>query len=94
MSIYLTAIVKAKIAKRAELKTILLDMVSKSRREDACIQYDLHEDIVNHTFIFHEEWSDQIGLNQHNQQSYILNFVEKSVELSDGITIYKTDQIA
>ncbi|WP_205942945.1 putative quinol monooxygenase [Pedobacter frigidisoli] len=52
MSIYLTAIVKSKTATTAELRTILLDMVANSRKEEACIQYDLHEAAAENTFIF------------------------------------------
>jgi len=43
MSIYLTVIVKSKPEKKEELRTLLLNMVYQSRKEGACIQYDLHE---------------------------------------------------
>jgi len=94
MSIYLTAIVKSKKEKTAELRHILLDMVSNSRKEDACIQYDLQESSSENTFIFHEEWVNQDGLDAHNQQSYIQAFVKKSAELTDAVVIYKTEKLA
>lgn len=93
MSIYLTAIVKSKTDKTAELKDILLNMVSNSRLEEDCIQYDLHESLIENTFIFHEEWADQSSLDAHNQKSYIQSFVKISSELTDSVFIYKTAKI-
>lgn len=94
MSIYLTAIVKSKKETIAALKTVLLDMVANSRKEEACIQYDLHESAVDDTFIFQEEWKDQLSLDLHNQQPYILAFVAQADTLTDNIVIYKTEKLA
>lgn len=94
MSIYLTAIVKSKQESTAELRTMLLDMVANSRKEEACLQYDLHDETSDHTFIFHEEWKDQAGLDLHNKQPYILGFVAQAGRLTDKIIIYKTEKIA
>jgi len=94
MSIYLTAIVKSKKETTAALRTMLLDMVANSRKEEACIQYDLHESAVDNTFIFQEEWKDQAGLDLHNKQPYILDFVAQADKLTDNIIIYKTEKLA
>ncbi|MBO9676247.1 MAG: antibiotic biosynthesis monooxygenase [Sphingobacteriaceae bacterium] len=94
MSIYLTAIVKSKQETTAELRTMLLDMVANSRKEEACIQYDLHESAGDHTFIFQEEWKDQEGLDLHNAQPYILAFVAQAAKLTEDIIIYKTEKLA
>ncbi|NII84598.1 MULTISPECIES: putative quinol monooxygenase [unclassified Pedobacter] len=94
MSIYLTAIVKSKKETTAALRTMLLDMVANSRKEEACIQYDLHESAVDNTFVFQEEWKDQAGLDLHNKQPYILDFVAQADKLTDNIIIYKTEKLA
>jgi quinol monooxygenase YgiN len=94
MSIYLTAIVKGKAETMDELRAMLMDMVVSSRKEEACIQYDLHESASNHTFIFQEEWKDQTGLDLHNKQPYLLNFVAQAGRLTDDIIIYKTEKLA
>ncbi len=94
MSIYLTAIVKSKPDTVNPLRAFLLDMVTSSRKEEACIQYDLHEAADDLTFIFQEEWKDQAGLDEHNQQPYILAFVAQIDSLTDGIVIYKTEKLA
>ncbi|MBB6236598.1 quinol monooxygenase YgiN [Pedobacter sp. AK013] len=93
MSIYLTAIVKSKKETTVALRTMLLDMVANSRKEEACIQYDLHESAVDNTFIFQEEWKDQAGLDLHDKQSYILAFVAQADQLTDNIIIYKTEKL-
>lgn len=94
MSIYLTAIVKGKPDTVNPLRTVLLNMVANSRKEEACIQYDLHEAAGDLTFIFQEEWKNQSGLDLHNQQPYILAFVEQAGALTDDIIIYKTEKLA
>jgi quinol monooxygenase YgiN len=94
MSIYLTAIVKSKKETAAELRAVLLDMVANSRKEEACIQYDLHESVSDDTFIFQEEWKDQMSLDLHNQQPYILAFVAQADALTAEIVIYKTEKLA
>jgi quinol monooxygenase YgiN len=93
MSIYLTAIVKSKKETTAALRIMLLDMVANSRKEEACIQYDLHESAVEDTFIFWEEWKDQAGLDLHDQQPYILAFVAQADTLTADIVIYKTERL-
>lgn len=92
MSIYLTALVQAKADSIQEVKILLTNLVKNSRTETACLQYDLHQSADDEkVFIFHEEWQDQEGLNLHNTQPYILDFVKKSTELlASPVTIYKT----
>jgi len=75
MKIYLTAVLKAKSNHRDEVQAILLDMVEQTRKEEACIRYDLHQGISDpNIFVFYEIWEDQAGLDLHNQQAYIKNF--------------------
>lgn len=81
MSIYLTAIVKSKTNKIQDLKSILNNMVLNTRKEEACEKYELQQDLDDETvFIFHEIWKSKEGLDVHNQQSYIKEFVEKAPE--------------
>lgn len=52
MSIYLTVTIKGKQEKAEELKELLLNMVANSRKEKACLQYDLHQQVEDNVFIF------------------------------------------
>lgn len=82
MSIYLTAILKSKTDKIQELKSILNNMVLNTRKEEACEKYELQQGLQDETvFIFHEIWKSKEGLDAHNQQPYITEFVEKAPEL-------------
>lgn len=82
MSIYLTAILKSKKDKIQELKLILDNMDLNTRKEEACEKYELQQSLDDETvFIFHEIWKSKEGLDAHNQQPYIKEFVEKVPEL-------------
>jgi len=75
MKIYLTAVLTAKIEHREEVFGLLQDMVTQTRLEPACEQYDLHHGLDDpNVFVFYEIWTDQQGLDAHNEQPYIQNF--------------------
>ncbi|REG98443.1 putative quinol monooxygenase [Flavobacterium aquicola] len=95
MEINLTVIIKSKSEKREELKTILLNLVENSRKEAACLQYDLHQNIEDpNVFIFHEIWKNKEGLDLHMKQLYFVKFSEVSELYLDGeMTIYKTSRL-
>jgi quinol monooxygenase YgiN len=96
MKINLTAILKSKPENIEELRHILLDMVNQSKSETACVQYELHQDKNDKSlFIFHEVWENQIGFEQHNQQSYIQSFFQNSKSLlQEEPLLYFTNRIA
>lgn len=96
MKINITAIVKSNPDSIEETKNFLTEMALHSKKEDACIQYDLHQDKENPTlFIFHEIWESEEGLALHNTRPYIRGFVERASEiLAEPVTIYKTNKIA
>jgi quinol monooxygenase YgiN len=75
MKIYLTAIIKVKPEFKEEVLSILQNMVKHTRTEAACESYHLHQGIEDENlFTFYEIWKSKEGLDQHNQQSYILEF--------------------
>ena len=82
ISIYLIAILKAKKESVQDLKSILDNMVLNTRKEKACEKYELQQSLDDESvFIFHEIWKSKKGLDTHNQQSYIKEFVEKAPNL-------------
>ncbi|WP_291910535.1 putative quinol monooxygenase [Chitinophaga sp. CB10] len=96
MNIYLTAIIKSKPEFTSEVKAVLLNMVQESRKEAACVQYDLHQDNDDaNTFFFHEIWTSAEGLNQHNQQPYIKAFgTVAATKLAETPVILKGQKLA
>lgn len=95
MQINLTAVIKSLPEKAAEMKTILLELVAGSTKEEACIQYDLHQDAETpNVFIFHEIWKDAASLEQHNKTPHLLKFIETSKPLlAEAPGIYITNKL-
>ncbi|WP_082461442.1 putative quinol monooxygenase [Pedobacter sp. PACM 27299] len=96
MNINLTAIIKSTEGNSEAMKVLLLQLLADSRKEAACIQYDLHQDQENkNVFIFHEIWESQAGLDLHNSQPHIARFVTDSASIIDGpAAIHKTEKVA
>lgn len=95
MPINLTLIIKSKPENSQTMKSLLQDLVLNSRKEVACIQYDLHQNLEKpNIFIFHEVWQDKEGLDNHNQQAYIKSFLENSKSLFQEPTlVYSTTKL-
>jgi len=90
--ISITALFKSKPENKEQLQSMLNNLVTETRKEAACVRYDLHHS--DNVFIIWEEWQDQPGLDIHNNQPYLLDFIAKSESLvSAPIQVYKTVQI-
>ncbi|MRX68871.1 Quinol monooxygenase YgiN [Flavobacterium resistens] len=90
--ISITAIIKSKKENIQQLQSLLNDLVVETRKEAACVRYDLHQS--ENVFIIWEEWKDQTGLDLHNNQSHLQDFISKSENfVSAPIQVYKTAQI-
>jgi len=90
--ISITAIFKSKTESTEQLQSMLNHLVTETRKEAACVRYDLHAS--ENVFIIWEEWKDQPGLDIHNNQPYLLDFISKCESLvSSPIQVYKTLQI-
>ena len=96
MKINITAIVKSKPEHLQETKSILTELASNSKKEQACIQYDLHQDKENENiFVFHEIWESEEGLVLHETQPHFVKFISQAPELlAEPVLVYKTNKIA
>lgn len=64
--------IEAKADKVDLVKAELLKLVPVTLKEAGCIQYDLHQDIVNAAvFWFVEQWQNAEHLKQHAQSAHI-----------------------
>jgi quinol monooxygenase YgiN len=95
MEINLTVINKSKPEYREELKLVLKNLVDNSTKEEACLRYDLHQNIEDpNVFIFHEIWKNKEGLDLHKEQSYSLEFNRTSkLFLEEKTIVYLTSRI-
>ena len=90
--ISITAIIKSKHENLIEVQNMITHLVTETRKEEACIRYDLHT--TDNVFIIWEEWKDQIGLDIHNNEPYLVEFFSKSETLlSAPVQVYNTAQI-
>jgi len=90
--ISITAIFKSKPENKEQLQSMLNHLVTETRKEAACVRYDLHHS--ENVFIIWEEWQDQPGLDIHNNQPYLQDFIKQSEGLvASPIQVYKTTQV-
>ena len=76
---------EAKPGREVELRTALLALVAPTRKEDGCLNYDLHEsneDVCK--FLFHENWVSQAHLDVHLQSVHIKALLPRVPELCTG----------
>nr|WP_295922651.1 putative quinol monooxygenase [uncultured Dyadobacter sp.] len=95
MPIYLTAIIKSRQEHIEEVRETLLGMVTESRKEEACLQYDLYQDGSDPgVFVFQEIWASPEGLALHNERPYIRAFAESLDKLQQKPEIYLIQPIS
>jgi quinol monooxygenase YgiN len=94
MKIYLTAVIKAKKEHREEVAAVLKNMVLRTRKEEACELYSLHQGIEDKDlFTFYEIWKSKEGLDAHNQQPYVKAFGELAEKLQEQPIVLLTTLI-
>jgi quinol monooxygenase YgiN len=63
------AYVKARPGMEGQMRQELLSLVHPSRKDEGCINYDLHQSVENPAqFCFHENWTDKDCLDRHLQK--------------------------
>jgi quinol monooxygenase YgiN len=75
---YVIVILEAKSGKENALKEELLKVMELSRKEDACLDYKVHEDLSNLArFVLYETWTNKEDHAKQFQKSYITDFGKK-----------------
>lgn len=95
MTINVTVVLKSKEEFTEKVKGLLENLVENSRKEEGCLQYDLHQSIENpNVFIFHEVWKNKELFDLHNRQPYIKGFFEMAPSLlKEEAEIYFTNKV-
>jgi len=74
--------IKAKLGKEALAKQELLKLLSPTRAEAGCINYDMHQSLDNQAhFLYHENWTNQGALNKHLETPHLKNFLNQADQL-------------
>ena len=83
--IVVIARIKAKEGKEEELKQLLISLIEPSRKDDGCINYDLHtSDDGPGMFMFHETWRDREALAKHLSTPHLRYLISLSDDLIEG----------
>lgn len=82
MNIYLSAIIHIKENAMMEAIELLKKLVTETRKEKGCIQYDLFEDNRNKgVFFIHENWESYEHLQHHQVADHMMKFRESVAPL-------------
>ena len=72
----------ARPGKEAELRQALVNLVSPTRLETGCINYDLHASPDDPgKFLFHENWTSKAHLDEHLASAHIKALLPRVDEL-------------
>ena len=90
--ITITAVIKSKKENTQEIQNMLQHLVSETRKEKACLRYNVQKN--ENIFIFWEEWENKAGFDLHMAQPHLQDFINKTAELiTDPIEIHLATQI-
>ena len=72
----------AKPGKERDLQQALLALIEPTRKEEGCIQYDLHAGTDNPgRFVFYENWTSKEMLDRHSASPHLTAFREIAGDL-------------
>ena len=81
-NITVVATFQARAGKEGELRAALLGLLAPTRREEGCLNYDLHvlpEDPAR--FLFHENWTTKEALDAHLKSPHVTALLPRVDEL-------------
>lgn len=84
-TVHVIARVRAKEGKEDALRQVLSGLVTRSRRELSCYQYDLLQSSVDpRDFCFVERWDTDQALDQHATSDHVKRAGEQMADLVEG----------
>lgn len=97
MNIELAIVARIEAKKdRVELvKAELLKLIEPTRKEEGCLQYDLHQDNENpELFFFYERWVSRELLQTHLENTHIKEYIAATEGAIEDFTISELTKIA
>ncbi len=87
------ALIKAKDGKEEQLGQVLESLIEPTRREECCINYDLHrrEDDQS-VFMFYENWRSKKAWEEHMETDHLKGFKAQAGELlaeAPAVTVWE-----
>lgn len=82
------AIIEAKDSAVELVKQAAETLIPKSRADEGCKQYKLHQALDNPaSFTFYEIWESQASLDKHNEAAHLKEFIQAIEEHCSNIEI-------
>jgi quinol monooxygenase YgiN len=79
-----------KAEKKEFVKNELLKLIEITRKEEGCINYDLHQDNENENlFLFYENWSSRELWQKHINNSHISDYRKATEGAIKEFTLYE-----
>ena len=72
--------------KESELRAALIGLLSPTRQEAGCLNYDVHQSVDDPArFLFHENWTSKAHLDAHLQSAHVKTLLPRVEELCTGL---------
>ncbi len=70
-------------------------VVEATRKEEGCINYDLHQDNESpHIFIFYENWSTKALWKSHMESAHLAQFLKATEDAVEKVVINEMSMIS
>ncbi|MCA9087889.1 MAG: antibiotic biosynthesis monooxygenase [Planctomycetaceae bacterium] len=91
----IVASITAKADQVEFVKSELFKLVEKTRAEEGCVQYDLHQDHNHpHQFLFFENWTTRELWQAHIASQHIADYKAATADAIESVIISEMTQIA
>ncbi|CAV26229.1 Antibiotic biosynthesis monooxygenase [Vibrio atlanticus] len=89
------ATIVSKEDKTELVKSEMIKLIDRTRVEDGCINYDLHQDNSNPAhFVFHENWESEAHLEKHLASQHIAEYMAATEDCIETFVLNKMTHIA
>jgi len=76
------------------VKTGLINLIETTKKEEGCINYDLHQDNEKkHIFLFYENWTSWELWQKHMKNSHIAEFTKATEGVIEKVILYEMTHI-
>jgi len=93
----LTVVAKI-VAKKESIESVkneMLKLIEPTRKEQGCIEYNLHQDNEDPSvLVFYETWENRACLDKHMSTDHYKNYVSAVGSLIDEKVVHKMTRIA
>ncbi len=91
----IVARIESKPDKTGLVKSALLKLIEPTRKEEGCLQYDLHQDNENpDVFVFYENWESRELWQTHMNNDHLKTYMEETDGSVASFTLNEMNKIA